>query len=122
MLWTVDPTDPTPLFTQLVNSVRRAIATGELSVGDRLPAARELARSLAINMHTVLRAYQDLREAGLVELRRGRGAVVRRQLDPEEALAPRLDDLLADASALGLDRDALISLLTQRPHPPGGTL
>lgn len=121
MLWTVDPTDPTPLFTQLVNSVRRAIATGELSVGDRLPAARELARSLDINMHTVLRAYQDLREAGLVELRRGRGAVVRRQLDPEEALAPRLDDLLADASALGLDRDALISLLTQRPHPPGGT-
>lgn len=120
MLWTVDPTDPTPLFTQLVNSVRRAIATGELSVGDRLPAARELARSLDINMHTVLRAYQDLREAGLVELRRGRGAVVRRQLDPEEALAPRLDDLLADASTLGLDRDALISLLTQRPHP-GGT-
>ena len=67
MLWTVDPTDPTPLFTQLVNSVRRAIATGELSVGDRLPAARELARSLAINMHTVLRAYQDLREAGTPE-------------------------------------------------------
>ena len=76
MLIRIDPTATTPIYTQIAREVRRAAVAGEVVVGQRLPAARDLARSLAVNMHTVLRAYADLRDEGVIELRRGRGAVV----------------------------------------------
>lgn len=76
MLWRIDSGSDDPLYAQLVAQVHVALARGELSPGDRLPAARELAESLELNMHTVLRAYQELRDDGVLELRRGRGAVV----------------------------------------------
>lgn len=82
-----------------------------------MPGARELAASLDVNMHTVLRAYQDLRDEGVLELRRGRGAVVRAGADPRAALYDPIDDLLATADRLGVGTDHLIALLRQRAHP-----
>jgi DNA-binding transcriptional regulator YhcF (GntR family) len=77
MLLRIDPLSSVPLYHQLASGVRAAIAAGEAPAGEQLPPARTLARDLGINMHTVLRAYADLRDEGLIELRRGRGAVVR---------------------------------------------
>ena len=76
MLFRIDPTASEPLFAQMAAQVRTAALRGELTPGQRLPSARDLAESLDVNLHTVLRAYQDLRDEGLIELRRGRGAVV----------------------------------------------
>jgi len=76
MLVRVDPGSGVPIFDQLAASVRADLAAGVLSPGDRLAPAREVADALDINIHTVLRAYQALRDEGLIELRRGRGAVV----------------------------------------------
>lgn len=76
MLIRIDTGAPEPIYAQIAREVRRAAGAGELSVGDRLPSARELAGSLDVNMHTVLRAYAELRDEGVIELRRGRGAVV----------------------------------------------
>jgi GntR family transcriptional regulator len=72
----IDPTATTPVFAQIEVSITTQIATGTIATGARLPAARELAESLGVNVHTVLRAYQGLRDGGQIELRRGRGAVV----------------------------------------------
>ncbi|HEY4269227.1 MAG TPA: GntR family transcriptional regulator [Galbitalea sp.] len=72
----IDPTATTPVFAQIEVSIATQIATGTIATGERLPAARSLADSLGVNVHTVLRAYQGLRDEGQVELRRGRGAVV----------------------------------------------
>lgn len=72
----VDPSSATPVFAQIATSITTQIATGTIATGTRLPAAKALADSLAVNVHTVLRAYQELRDDGQVELRRGRGAVV----------------------------------------------
>ena len=76
MLVKIDTASSQPIYTQIVRCVRQAVARGEIKPGAKLPAARDLAASLDVNMHTVLHAYGELRDAGDIELRRGRGATV----------------------------------------------
>ncbi|MEU3373967.1 GntR family transcriptional regulator [Streptomyces sp. NPDC006711] len=113
MLFRVDPASPQPLGDQIAASVRRAIAEGEVAPGDRLPSARSLADSLGVNVHTVLRGYQCLRDEGLIELRRGRGAVV--VGDPGAggmaALMLRVRELVAEARELGLTEEEVVRLV-----------
>lgn len=119
MLFTVDPTSAVGLADQVASQVRGALAEGRVVAGDRLPPAREVAAGLGINMHTVLRAYAALRDEGLVDLRRGRGAVVRADPDAlalrRTALTARLRELVAEAAELGLDRDRLIEQIRSLP-------
>lgn len=117
MLLRIDPSAAQPLSDQIAAGVRRAIADGDVRKGERLPSARELAESLGVNMHTVLRGYQRLREEGLIELRRGRGAVVSGGLDPagrahlvqvsQLLIAEARVQGLSDQDILGLVRDGL---------------
>jgi GntR family transcriptional regulator len=93
----IDPTLPTPLFEQLASAVRSAIVDGRVIGGERLPAARNLAATLGINVHTVLRGYQVLRDEALIELHRGRGAVVVTRIGGRSALAGAIHDLVDEA-------------------------
>lgn len=113
MLLRIDPHSAEPLFAQVAASVRADVAAGRLRVGDRLPAAREVASAADINLHTVLRAYQLLRDEGLVDMRRGRGAVV---TEAGGALADLRGDIAAlreRARALGISIDTLASLVRE---------
>ena len=113
MLIRVDPGSPVPLFEQLAAAVRGEVLRGALTPGERLPSARDLAASLEINVHTVLRAYQLLRDEGLVDLRRGRGAVVTDRARDYAALAAVLPQLVAEAKRLDLSPTALAALIRE---------
>ena len=113
MRWMIDPALPTAIFEQLAQRVRSEIAEGGLSAGDRLPAAREVAESLDINVHTVLHAYQVLRDDRVIELRRGRGAVVL-QPPSDHSAEHFADALAAEAKRRGLALADLTELLKGR--------
>jgi GntR family transcriptional regulator len=107
----IDPASPVPLFEQLVAGIRGKVMGGELAVGERLPAARELAASLEVNVHTVLRAYQVLRDEGFIDLRRGRGAVVADRARDYAQLTKDIDRVVAEAKRLDLTPSALGALI-----------
>lgn len=112
MLFRVDPASAVPLGDQIAACVRGALADGGAEPGERLPAARELADSLGVNVHTVLRGYQRLREEGLIELRRGRGAVIvpGAEASDRARLVERLQALVAEARSLGLTDEEFLDL------------
>lgn len=113
MLVRIDPDSDAPLFAQVASSVRADAATGRLRPGDRLPAAREVASALGVNLHTVLRAYQQLRDEGLVELRRGRGAVITDAAAPLSQLHDDIAALVGRARDLDLSPDTLADLVKE---------
>jgi GntR family transcriptional regulator len=114
MLFRVDPHSPQSLGDQIAAQVRGAVVRGELQAGERLPSARELGAALGVNLHTVLRAYAVLRDEGVVELRRGRGAVVCAELDAARlGLLEQLRAVVAEARRLGLADSELTVLLEQ---------
>lgn len=89
--------DTRPIHRQIVDGVRRLIATGELPVGAALPSVRGLAQQLSINPNTVAKAYGDLVAEGWAESRAGLGLFV---LPPRQILSDaererRLDDAVA---------------------------
>ncbi|GAB3156196.1 GntR family transcriptional regulator [Micromonospora sonneratiae] len=113
-MFRVDPSAAEPLFSQLATQVRLAVARGALRAGQRLPAARELAESLQLNVHTVLHAYQVLRDEGLIELRRGRGAVVTAHANADHtALLAAIDSVVREARALNLTPQVVAALLKE---------
>ncbi|WP_243224695.1 GntR family transcriptional regulator [Microbacterium sp. CIAB417] len=112
MLIRIDADSQRPLFEQVAASVRADILTGALGPGDRLPSAREVADALDINLHTVLHAYQQLRDERLVDLRRGRGATVAASAAPLVDLAKEVADLVARAGELGVSAETLAAIVT----------
>ncbi|MGH9361607.1 MAG: GntR family transcriptional regulator [Thermoanaerobaculia bacterium] len=72
----VDPSSPLPLYAQVMEQLRVAIASGVLRPGDRLPGIREAAERAAVNPMTVVRAYQALTEEGWLAARQGLGTFV----------------------------------------------
>lgn len=113
MLIRVDTGSAVPLFDQLAASIRGSAITGRIAAGERLPAARELAESLDINVHTVLRAYQLLRDEGLIDLRRGRGAIVTDRAADYAGLSSAIAAVVEEARTLDVPPATLTALIRE---------
>lgn len=117
MTVTVDPKSPLPIYAQLVEGVRHAVATGHLRAGDQLPTVRQLAVELRINPNTVARAYSELERCGVIATHRGRGTFVVGGVDghPRRRDRSHLTDLarraVLEAQELGFTARDLIEEL-----------
>lgn len=107
MLVRIDAAKDRPIYAQIADSVRAAISDGMLRAGEKLPPAGEIALGLGVNKHTVLRAYQELRDEGLVDLRRGRGALVTPLAEGMVELRRDAQRLAARARSLGVEPGTL---------------
>jgi GntR family transcriptional regulator len=104
----IDPRSPIPLYVQIADRLRVAIATGEMSPGVALPSVRNLASAIRVNPATVVQAYRELEQAGVVESRQGAGTFVRelpesrRESDRRREALRLVRDLMQQAAALGV--------------------
>jgi len=72
----IDPSDATPIWSQIEEGMRRLVASKALAPGAAVPSVRDLARDLSVNPATVAKAYQRLTDAGIFTVRRGDGTYV----------------------------------------------
>ena len=76
MVIRLNPSSGVPIYLQIVEQIRHSIEIGALVEGDQLPAIRTLAEDLVVSPNTVVKAYDDLAQEGLIRLRHGAGAYV----------------------------------------------
>jgi GntR family transcriptional regulator len=119
----IDPRSPTPIYAQIADRIRVAVAAGELRTGDDLPSVRALATRLRVNPATIAQAYRELEREGLVEMRQGAGTFVaalsaESRTHERAAAAQRLvREMLTNAARLGLSpADLRLALTLELPE------
>jgi GntR family transcriptional regulator len=118
IIFRLDPRSGVPTYLQLVQQVENAIRLGYLRRGDQIPRIKDVVSSLSINPNTVVKAYKDLEQKGLIGARPGLGTFV--EAEPKTVGLRELTTLrrdlvtgwLRDAAASGLDEDGIVALFT----------
>jgi len=121
MIFEVDLHSQKPIYQQLIDQVKLALASGRLRPGDRLPSIRDVAIDLRVNRNTVARVYAELEREGLIYTRAGQGCFASDRGGErlsEAAIAEELqglmDAVLAQARVYRFPRGALVELFERR--------
>lgn len=120
MEFEVNTTGREPIYRQLAEQVREAVARGRLTPGTRLPSVRELSKTLVVNPNTIARAYTDLEREGVLNTRPGLGvfvAVPGSELTKpvrKKRLTDRIDGLLTEAVHLDFTQQETRGLIEDR--------
>jgi len=116
----VDPRSGVPIYLQIIEQVKRAVAAGALALSEQLPTVKALALELTVNPNTVARAYRELERDGIIETSPGRGSFVRTDRAPAaardavaETAARAFGDAVREAKAVGLSRNHLQRLFDE---------
>ena len=91
--------NPDPMYRQVTDQIRDAIAAGDLQPDQLLPSIRELALELGVSVITIKRAYQDLEKAGLIRARRGMGSFVC-PVDPGQMRQAKLEEIAGELRSI----------------------
>jgi GntR family transcriptional regulator len=109
--------NPDPMYKQVCAQIKDAVGTGELSVNERLPSIREMAKALNVSGITIRRAYFELESQGYIHSRPGMGSFVadvsRESLREEKLLGIRkeLEGITTDAARFGISIEDVIRLI-----------
>ncbi|MCY0880196.1 MAG: GntR family transcriptional regulator [Firmicutes bacterium] len=113
----IDPRQAKPLYLQVVDGVKEAVAKEALKAGDRLPSVRELAATMTLNPNTVAKAYQELEREGVIEVIRGRGTFVAKpgarphKEEQLNAMKEMMKQVWVEAQHLGLSTPDFLELI-----------
>jgi GntR family transcriptional regulator len=103
----------TPVYEQVILAVKRALAAGRLTTGDRFPSVRSLSQELRINPNTAHKIISTLIEEGLLTVQPGIGTVVsqkgRATAEQRQALLQQeVERLVVDARMISLELEELL--------------
>ena len=90
LFYQIDPHSGLPVYRQVMDQTKHYIASGALVTGDQLPSIRDLATSLSVNPATIVKAYNELQNEGVMEIKQGKGAFVSHGLPEKEIPSRRL--------------------------------
>ena len=109
-----------PIYRQVIDQIRHAVAAGRLDTGTALPSVRALASELVVNPNTIAKAYSQLVRDGVVESQRGRGYFVAQRRDiytrkeRQRRLLEIMNPFLAEALTLGFDEQQIVTEIQKR--------
>jgi len=110
----IDIRSRTPIYEQIIESIREMVVKGVLRPSDKLPSVREMAKDMTLNPNTVQKAYQELERQGLICTVRGRGTFICEDIKPKDQeekineLLVEMKKLLVAAIYLGLKKEEVI--------------
>lgn len=115
MLIKIDFESETPIYEQLKRQIVKGIAKGELKKGESLPSVRQMGQDIGINLHTVNKTYNILKQEGYLNIDRRIGAVVSGKLPEsdeefDEKLKEELEYVIADCSCRGMEQSEFLDL------------
>lgn len=115
----VDMESATPVFRQLAEQVKAAVARGAIRPGEAIPSVRQMAGIALVNPNTVTKAYRELEYEGVIYTRRGLGvfvaedAVEKCTSGRREELRKRLNEIAVEARQAGISLEELRGMLDQ---------
>ncbi|MDO5039630.1 GntR family transcriptional regulator [Clostridium sp.] len=106
----------TPIYLQIRNKIIEGIAKGQIKEGDKLPSVRELASGVEVNLHTVNKAYNLLKDEGFVSVDRRKGVIVnikkaKDDIEFKEKYNLKLNEITQEGIAKGLSKEEILNLL-----------
>jgi len=114
----IDPGNGLPVYLQIVDQVRRAVAIGILKPGEQLPTVKQLSSDLVVNPATVSRALRELEHLEIVRSLSGRGCYVRddaasgvAKTGARDVVSASIDAAIREARSLGVDEADLRDLV-----------
>ena len=117
MFIVVSPLNPDPMYKQVADQIKDAIASGQLKPEDKLPSIREMSSELKISIITIKRAYSDLENENYIYTRPGMGSFVA-DINREKLRTEKLDEfgqeikkLLKTGEKFGITADDVINIV-----------
>lgn len=107
-----------PIYLQIIELVRRNIATGDLIPGEKLPSVREMSKTIGVNPNTLQRAYGELERLGITYTKRGMGSFISEESNDSSAVKRDMGREIArkfieDMRAIDIDKEEAISILKE---------
>jgi len=120
MLFQIDLNSAKPVYQQMMDQVKFAVAAGRLRTNDRLPSIRDVAVQARVNRNTVARVYSELEREGVIYTHAGQGAFISdrgsqlSRAEQRRQLTARIDEMLAEAHLFGFTGEQIQTLFEQR--------
>jgi GntR family transcriptional regulator len=119
VLLSIDINDRRAIYRQIADGIKTLIASGQLRDGQPLPAVRQVAADLGVNLNTIAAAYRDLQSEGLIVVKRGLGATVVSRTSAQQGAKQSQDELrrplrtaLTELVLAGLPRGEILSMVS----------
>ena len=113
MILNLDFNSDVPIYTQISDQIIKSIANGDLKINESLPSVRNMAEEIGVNLHTVNKSYNLLKEKGYINIDRRKGAIVK-ELPLDKAddnirkIESMLDLLVAESYLLGMSKEEFL--------------